>query len=33
MFRSYPGRLAGLHPQAQRDPLAGCPDTAAGRCR
>jgi hypothetical protein len=22
MFRSYPGRLAGLHPQAQRDPLA-----------
>lgn len=22
MFRSYPGRVAGLHPQAQRDPLA-----------
>ena len=22
MFRSYPGQLAGLHPQAQRDPLA-----------
>jgi hypothetical protein len=22
MFRSYPGRLAGLHPQARRDPLA-----------